>query len=214
MLISDNEIRRYKYVGEVGVDSKSMMFGMELRVLMPHRRHILLSNKQSFCVQFPYTVCVSQCGYYLPERNDLYYSFYAMAFARSATITLRTPIWVPPLLNFGGFHPTCHPTSIVGRDPFEQQFNGHFGSPFIGSLHPLNKVVLEETFGSLREWSKLSLDEVLEKMVKPSSTIGELYHQYAGGRGRRIKNIKKITLSTIPPRAKFTKRQIKSKLGR
>ena len=183
-----DDIRVYEVEGEY--DRKT--WGLEIRVLPPHRRNIVLGNGRTTCVSFPYTVCFA--GVRRPQPS---YSLVGLGFAKTSDLTFDTPVWIPPLPHFNGFSPTCHPCASFGRDQFECDFNGMFGSPFeMDVFDSANQNSLKINFGSLREWGKLDLDQVMKKFNVGQFKLLDMLAGYSIIKFKRMKE-----LAPMPSRA-------------
>jgi hypothetical protein len=116
----------------------------------PCKRTILVSGK-SYYLQFPYIV-------WFIAKKDV-----SLAFTDTDQVIENTPVYFPPLPNvFLPYFSACGGSRIAN---IQEAVNDFWQSEFRDYNYSSCDIsTLEKTFGSLENWSRLSLDEVMQKM--------------------------------------------------
>ena len=183
MLETMNDIRRFRL--DVRATATQRWSGyLEFRILEPHKRNIPLANGRTVCVPFPHTLCYA--GMDVKDHTRRYQhhiAFMGMGFLPSSfKLSTSALILVPPIPHFTGFMPNCHPLSDeIGRDQFEMDFNGFFGSPFESDgFYSHSNHEAFKALGSYREWAKLDIDRVLAKLEKHVLPLSQMVNASLG----------------------------------
>jgi hypothetical protein len=127
-------------------------FPLSCWIEKPCKRTIVVSGK-SYYLQFPYMVWFVAEGTYAIR----------LAFTDTDQIVENTCVYFPPLPNtFLPYFHTCGSGYIAN---IENAVNDFWQSEFKGYDYSNCDIsTLEKTFGSLENWSRLNLDEVMQKM--------------------------------------------------